>query len=241
MTLLELLKDLTYGELAQFKIGNLIPGEHESEPDPTRYDQLTSAINLGLKEIYKRFFLASREIYIQQHEEIATYVLSSKYAQTNTASPIPIEDRYIMDTVDAPFLDDTLKIEEVYDEEGNIIPLNDITEELSIYTPSYRSIQIPYPNDENTLSVQYRATHPKVIYSKGMDPADVEIALPNSLHEALLYYVAARFASSQGGDQGQEGSDYYQKFKNSCDLVAKEGLEVQGEPGDWRFDQGGWV
>ena len=241
MTLLDLLKDLTYGELAQYKIGNLIPGEHESEPDPTRYDQLTSAVNLGLKEIYKRFFLASREIYIQQHEEIATYVLSKRYAQTNTDSDIPIEDRYIMDSVDKPFLDDTLKIEEVYDEEGNIIPMNDITEELSVFTPTYRSVQIPYPNDDNTMSIQYRACHAKITYVKGMDPEAIEIELPNSLHEALLYYVAGRFASSLGGDQGQEGSDYYQKFKNSCDLVGKEGLEVQGEPGDWRFDQGGWV
>ena len=241
MTLLDLLKDLTYGELAQFKLGNLIPGEFESEPDPTRYAQFTSAINLGLKEIYKRFFLASREIYIQQREEISTYILSSKYAQTNTDSPIPIEDRYIMDTVDAPFKDDTLKIEEVYDEEGNIIPMNDITEELSVFTPNYRSIQVPYPSDDNTMAVQYRATHVRIEYVKGMDPADIEVALPNSLHEALLYYVASRFASSMSGDQGQEGNDYYQRFKNSCDLVAKEGLEVQGEPGDWRFDQTGWV
>lgn len=241
MTLLDLLKDLSYGELAQFKLGNLIPGEFESEPDPTRYAQFCSAINLGLKEIYKRFFLASREIYIQQHAEISTYYLSKKYAQTNTASPIPIADRYIMDSVDAPFLDDTLKIEEVYDEEGNILPMNDISEALSVYTPTYRSIQIPYPNDENTFAVQYRATHPKIEYTAGMDPADIEIELPNSLHEALLYYVASRFTSSISGDAGQEGNDYYQKFKNSCNQVNELGLEVQGEPGDWRFDQKGWV
>lgn len=239
MTLLDLMKDLTYGELAQFNIGNLITGEFESEPDPTRYEQLISAINLGLKEIYKRFFLSSKEIYIQQYAQISTYVLSSKYAQTNVASLEPI--KYIMDTPEKPFLDDVLKIEEVYDEEGNILPMNDITEDLSVFTPNYRSIQIPYPDDANTMAVQYRASHPRIVYTKGMDPADVEIELPNSLHEALLYYVASRFATSISGDQGAEGSDYFQKFNASCDKVDELGLEVQAEPGDWRFDQAGWV
>lgn len=239
MTLLELLKDLTYGELSQLKIGNLLPGEDQSEPDPTRYEQIMSHINMGLKEIYKRFFLLSREVYIQQYEQISVYTLSSKYAQTNTASLEPI--KYIMDTVDAPFLDDTLKIEEVYDEDGNRLPLNDITEVTSIYTPSYRSIQIPEPNNENTLSVQYRACHPRVIYTPDMDPADIEIVLPNSLHEALLYYVASRGFSALGGDQGQEGGDYYKKFENSCRMVDELGLEIQAEPGIWRFDDAGWV
>jgi len=239
ITLLDLMKDLSYGELAQFKIGGLKPGEFDSEPDPTRYEQLISAVNLGLKEIYKRFFLSSKEIYIQQYTQIATYVLSSRYAQTNIASVEPI--KYIMDTVDRPFLDDVLKIEEVYDEEGNKLPINDITEDLSVFTPNYRSVQVPYPDDANTMAVQYRASHPRIIYTRALLPADVEIELPNSLHEALLLYIASRFATSIGGDQGNEGNDYFQKFEASCNKVDELGLEVQGEPGDWRFDQAGWV
>lgn len=239
MMLLDLMKDLTYGELAQFKIGEFIPGEFESAPDPTRYEQLISAVNLGLKEIYKRFFLSSKEIYIQQYEQISTYILSSAYAQSNVAST---EDpKYIMDTAALPFEDDILKIEEVYDEEGNKLPLNDITEDLSVFTPNYRSIQVPYPDNENTMSVQYRASHPRIVYTADIDPATVEILLPNSLHEALLYYVASRFAASLGHDQGNEGQQYYQKFIASCKMVEELGLEVQGEPGDWRFDARGWV
>jgi len=239
MTLLELMKDLTYGELAQFKIGNLLPGERDSEPDPTRYEQLISHINLGLLAIYKRFFLSSKEIYIQQYSQIATYVLSSKYAQTNIASAEPI--KYIMDTVQNPFLDDVLKIEEVYDEEGNKLPMNDVTEDLSVFTPNYRSVQVPYPVDANTMAVQYRAAHPKIIYTRDINPAEIEVEVPNSLHEALLYYVASRYATSVGGDGGNEGNTYFQKFEDSCNKVDEYGLEVQAEPGDWRFDQGGWV
>jgi len=239
MTLIDLLKDLTYGELAQLKIGELIPGEHQSEPDPTRYEQLISHVNLGLKEIYKRFFLLSREIYIELHEEIAIYMLDSRFAVTNTAS---IEDpKYIIDTVAAPFVDDVLKIEEVYDEAGNKLPMNDVTEPLSVYTPSYRTIQVPFPNDNITYSVQYRATHPKLIYTLDIDPSTVDIALPNSLHEALLYYVASRAFSSLDGDGGILGNQYFTRFENSVNNVDNLGLEVQAEPGDWRFDNHGWV
>lgn len=243
MTLQELLKDLTYGELARLKLGGLIPGgDFEAEVDPSRYEQLLTHINMGLKEIYKRFFLLSREIYVEEQEEIAVYTLSRKYAQSNTASTIPIEDRYIADSVDQPFLDDVLKIEEVYDEGGNKLPLNDITEELSIFTPSYRSIQIPYPKAGNTMAVQYRACHPKVEYDAALEPEDVELAVPNSLHEALLFYVASRAWKAKGGETGMaESIAYFQQFQNSCDLVEKEGLEVQGEPGIWRFDERGWV
>jgi hypothetical protein len=241
MNLLELLQDLTYGELAALEMGKFIPGEPESQPDPTSYAQLTSHINLGLKEIYKRFFLLSREIYIELREETSIYMLHSKYAQTNTDSLIPIEDRYIMDTDADPFTDDCLKIEEVYDEAGVHLPMNDINEETSIHTPSYRTIQVPYPNDDITYAVQYRACNTKIEYTADMDPSMIDLPVPNSLHEALLYYVASRAYTSLGGDGGIEGNDYFQRFENSCAKVSELGLEVQTEPVNWRFDENGWV
>jgi hypothetical protein len=237
MNLLELLQDLTYGELSSLKIGQFIPGEPESQPDPTRYAQLTSWINLGLLEIYKRFFLSSREIYIELHEEIATYMLHSKYSVTSgTEDPL-----YIIDTVDAPFVNDCLKIEEVYDEEGNKLPLNDMNDETSAFTPSYRTIQVPYPNDDITYAVQYRASHPRIVYTIDMDPALIDLAVPNSLHEALLYYIASRAYRAMGGESTVTGHEYFQLFEASCAKVDELGLEVQTEQHNWRFDEYGWV
>ena len=236
-TLLDIMKDLTYGEFAQLAIGNMIPGETESEPDPENYEKLIRHINMGLTEIYKRFFLLSREVDIQQHEEISTYLLHSKYSVTVGTEPT----LYVRDTIDEPFLDDILKIEEVYDEGGDKYFLNDVSEDLSLYTPSYRSIQVPYPDDDVTMSVQYRANHPKIIYAANMEPEDIDVSVPNSLYEALLYYVASRVFASLGGDGGVESNDYFQRFENSCRKVDELGLEVQAEPGDWRFDTHGWV
>ena len=236
MTLLDILKDLTYGELAGLAIGNLLPGEFDNEPDPHEYEQIVSHINLGLKEIYKRFFLRSREIEIQEYEQFTSYKLHSDFAQSNVASLEPI--KYIIDTVDDPFQDDILKIEEVYDEEGTKLSMNDITDEYSVFTPAYNIVQIPYPNNANTFSVQYRACHPKVPVTLTTDPDTVEIELPNSLHIALLQYVGYR---ANLRTNPERSADYWQQFEKTCAHVERLGLEVQGEPGDWRFDEHGWV
>lgn len=236
MILQSILKDLTYGELQGLRIGNLLPGEGESEPDPHQYEQIISYINLGLTEIYKRFFLRSVEIYVQEHQEIATYLLHSDFAQSNVVS---VEDpKYIMDTPELPFQDDILKIEEVYDEAGVKIALNDISDEYSIYTPTYRSIQVPYPDDNTTIAVQYRANHPRISANVTTEAADIEVAIPNSLYEALLYFVGSR---AHRPINPEKSADYWQMFKRSVDDVERLGLEVQGEPGDWRFDAHGWV
>ena len=239
ITLDQIFRDLSYGELAQTAIGAFNPEEYESAPDPRHYAKLTSFVNQGLLALYKRFFLSSKEIYIQQYEQIATYVLDSKYAQSNVASAEPI--KFIMDSVANPFQDDILKIEECYDEEGNKLFLNDVTEDLSIMTPNFKSIQIPYPNEFNTVAVQYRAAHPRIVYSTALDPTAEEIMLPLSLYEPLLNFVAYKVMMNTGVDGEAAAINYYQMFDQGCKLVEELGLEVQGEPGIWRFDDMGWV
>lgn len=149
--------------------------------------------------------------------------------------------KYITDTAENPFQDDILKIEQVYDELGNLLFLNDSDEPLSVFTPDYRSIQVPWPNDYNAVAVQYRADHPTLVYTQGMDPSEIEVSVPNSLKEALIYYIASRAFGALGGDQGTEGHDYWQKFTASCLQVGKDGLYIQTEPTNCRFDRGGWI
>lgn len=197
-----------------------------------------SHINRALTKIYSRFLLSSKEIYIEQDESIAEYILDSRYAQTNTASLEPI--KYIADSVAYPFEDDVLKIEQCFDEEGGLLFLNDPTECFSIYTPSFRSLQMPYPNDFNVVAVQYRASHPRLTYTPDEDAETIEVAVPESLYEALLYYVAYR-ASPQpiGGVDGAQ--TFLQLYEQACQAVEKQGLYIQAETANWRFDAKGWV
>jgi len=240
MTLADLFNDMTYGELSNIFLGGFNPVQAESEPDPQKYAQLIAAVNMGLNQLYKEFFLRSEEHYIQLYEQISTYKLHSDYAQTNLASAEPI--KYIMDTAENPFQDNVLKIEEVYDEDGLKLSLNDVTDDLSIFTPAFNKIQVPYPEDGMTIAVQFRATHPRIVYTgPTFDPETIEIELPNALKEALQLYTAGRFYRAIGGDKAVEADNYFQLYKDSIQVVKNEGLEVQGEPGDWRFDTHGWV
>ena len=240
MTLKDIFKDLSYGELSGLSIGNLIPDDNESEPDPKSYKQIISHINRALTKIYSRFLLSSKETYIQQSEEIAEYILDRRYAQSNTDSDIALADRYVADSAATPFQDDVLKIEQCYDELGNLLFMNDPTEDLSIYTPSYRSIQVPYPNNWNVIGVQYRAAHPKLTWTPNEDAEGVLVAVPESLYEALLYYVAYR-ASPQpiGGVDGAQ--TFLQLYELACQGVENQGLYIQAEWTNWRFDNAGWV
>lgn len=242
MKLIDLFTDLTYGDLWNLWLGGFNPTHPESEPDPVKYAQLVAAVNAGLNQLYIEFFLRSEEHYVALNQAQTTYKLHSDYAQTNTASAIPIEDRYIMDTAEFPFVDNVLKIEEVYDEDGVKLPLNDTTEDLSVYTPAYNTIQVPYPEDGMTISVQFRATHPRIVYTDitTFDPDTIEIELPNSLKDALVYYVASRLLRPMGGERTVEADNYFNLYKDAINITKTEGLETQGETLGSKFEDRGW-
>lgn len=239
MTLADIFEHLTYGELSQLAIGGLIPSDDTSQPLPKDHAKIMSHINVALKELYKRFFLASKEVIIQQYDHIETYVLDYKYAETNKASSEPY--KYIIDSVFDPFLDDVLKIEQIFDEDGRGLFLNDRTEPWSLFTPTYRSIQIPYPMQSNNLNIQYRASHPTLKYVPGMSPEDIEIMIPDGLLEPLLLYIAHRAFGTLNVDQNAEGNNYLQKFEASCQRITTLGLQVTPEYGNHRLDNSGWV
>lgn len=239
ITLQQIFDDLTYGYLAQTSLGDFDADEYESSPDPRNYAQLTSYVNQGLLELYKRFFLSSKEIDIQQYEQITSYILDSKYAVSNVASVEPV--KWIEDSSDYPFQDDILKIEEVYDEEGNKLPLNKDDDEDSVFTPNYKTIQISEPNANNMVSVQYRAAHPRIEYAVDFDPETEEIMLPLSLYDALLQYVAFKVFQNTGLGGEAKSSSFYQMFEKSCMQVEEYGLEVQTDTtADARFVERGW-
>ena len=239
MNLQDVFTALTYGELKSLSLGNFCPEDYESAPDPQQYAQIMSHITLGLTELHKRFWLRTEELYIQQYAHIQNYNLTWPYAATNTDSSETY--KYILDTAENPFTDNVLKVEECYNEIGEPIPLNNAKDDESLFTPTFRSIQVPNPVSANVLAVQYRADHPKLVYERGMDPADVDIGLPRGLLEALLYYVGMRNFSGINMDDNHEGNNYLKKFDASCKQYKLEGLNIQPEVDNNNFDARGWI
>lgn len=234
ITLYDILTDLTYGEFQHLKIGNLLTTEHESEPDTRAYAQFTSNLNKALTAIHTAFPLRFQEVDVQLNEEITDYYLTYAYASSNTESTKPV--RYIMDTEMEPFEDNVLKIEEVYTEIGELCYLNDVEQELSVFSPQGNKIQVPWPNDWNIISVQYRAGHPKIVYEYGMDPREIELEINEQFIEPLLFYVASRMQTGL-----PDGVSFWSKYQNRVKTLKDEGVYPQAEQSNKRFENKGFV
>lgn len=240
MTLQDVFEYLTFGELQSVVLGN----SQEQEISPEHYRNVIAHVNLALKEIYKRFWLSSKQFYLQLYPHIYDYELDKKYAITNITSPEIY--KYIIDSAESPFINDLLKIEQVFNQDAEELSLNDLTQDLSLFTPTYKTIQTPPVFKANYtdsfIIVHYRAAHENIIYTSGMNPANIEIFIPDGLLEALLAYIGYRAQVAIGGPEAQqEAMLYQQRFEISCDKARERGMEVTTNYTNTKLDTNGWV
>jgi len=220
------------------------------------YPRVIPAINLALSELYKRFDLKRSEVVVQQYDQITMYKLDSRFAVTNVNSNEPI--KYIEDSQYFPFQDDVLKIERVFNEEGEQLYLNQenayTTPESglgsefygsdkywSVHIPSYNVVQVPYPDSANQMIITYRAKHP-TISSTITDPSIVNVDLPESLLEALLLYIGSRVNINRGTELSlAEGQLQMAKFEASISKITEMGIINSDDTENSKLDSRGWV
>lgn len=234
MLLSELFEQLTHGELSQLdKATNEGLGI-----TPESYPFIVAHVNMALTSLYKIFPLRMQEAIIQQEESIATYFLAKKFA-VNGGSNEPI--KYLLDTVNAPFVDNVLRIDEVVNEAGDTILLNDVMEPTSIHTPNYNSILVPDPVQGELLSVLYRADHDPILV-EGLIPNTYDLGIPNTLMEPLLFYIAFRaYASSPPIDGVSQSIGFLNKFEASIKRIKDLDLINEDEQPNRKFSDRGWV
>lgn len=235
MTLQDIFDELTHGELFSLHMG----GTHQGGVPAEEYPRVASHVNLGLKSIYSRFWLRSREVIIQLYDHIQIYTLDSRYAITNKLSPEKI--KYIIDSEWDKFDDDVLKIETVHDEGGREMFLNDKSEPWSVYTPSYNQIQIPFPERHNSMTVHYRGSHRRITCPVDGDPKSIQVDIPEPLLEALLLFVGARAGAPTGTQTEPENTIYMQQYEAVCRKIEKSGLYVEPFLGNTRLEANGWI
>jgi len=247
MLLSDLFDQLTYGELSQLEMG----GVDEVGIESKDYKRIIPHINLALTELHKRFLIRKEEVVLDCFDHIEDYTLHSRFAVTNTASPEPY--KYIHDSEYEPFQDNVIKIEKVFNEDGQELYLDEtdpyiIRTELnlttqkrwSVHTLNYNTIQIPYPMHENALFVEYRAEHEKIQIA-GLDPTKVEVKIPSYLLEPLLLYIAGRVYSNLGGNSAQEGIAYMGRFEASVATIDRLNLVNKANATNQKLEVNGWV
>ena len=236
MKLLGVLNKLASGELSQTAIGGT------GGIQPAHYLQMINHVNLGLMDIYKRFDLKKGIAIIQQYDHIQTYKLHPDFAETNTES---LElYRYIMDSKEEPFLDDVISIERVFNEYGVECPLNDDMDYASLHTPTQTSIQIPLPEAENAIMVEYRASHPEIpdiTTEEAMGAYELE--LPHAYLEPLMAYVASRVFAPIIDPQSpiNESKDYLIKYELACQRITELAIPNIANNTKSHVRRNGWV
>jgi len=248
MKLKEIFDQLTQGELSQISFAG---GEAGSMTE-AGWGKVLPHINLGLMALFKRFRLKEGKLRITLIDSKTDYKLHSSYSVNSLL--LPLETKYIQDTVGDPFLDDILKVEQVITEDSYELDLNNRDELYSIMTPNPTLLRVPaemvpptidIPDEfkTSTLDVVYRASHPIInLPLLGDNPGAYEVNLPYTHLEALLLFVASRVNNPIGmTNEFHAGNNYAAKYEKAClDLELQNYQVDQGSQGT-RFQRNGWV
>jgi len=249
MNLQEIFDQLTYGELSQLSMGGGEPGVI----DVTNYPRVLAHVNLGLTALYKRFPLKEGRLSLQLTAGLLTYNINNKFALSNEGSVEPV--KYLLDTVTSPFANDVLKIERVLTDDGAELPINDLSNVYSVFTPTATALCVPadivaqvfeLPDWLKTdkLELVYRANHPKItIGLTAFDPTATELELPDSHLEPLLLFVASRAMTPMGAGQfeGLAGNNYFAKYEQACQHIELMNLRVDQGSQNTRLRNSGWA
>ena len=236
MKLTEIFHILEQGELqGQTSLIDTVTGVR-----PENYEKVISYVNLALTNLYERFNIKLGDSYILMLPGVSEYHLDSKYAVANPNGHPSV--RYILDSTENPYKDNALKIIEAFTEIGEPLPINDRTEEKSIFTPSQLSVQIPWKNDGDVINIVYRAAPGVIRLSEYDDIGDIEVDIPRTYLEPLLYFIAHRHFASVGGKSGTPTSQgYYQKFLARVQEIELNGIQNKDNSASTDFQRGGWV
>jgi len=156
-------------------------------------DAIISFLNLALIDVYSQFNILTEEQTITMEKDKTRYPLSENSFSVTT----------------------------VYNEEGERLPLNDINNDLSVFTPAPYILHIPVPVEGKRLSVMITVA-PPFVTSSNLDTLD--FIVPPQLLEPLTTYVGYRAYISMNGDQNTENSSHYNRYLRACNDVRKRGL-----------------
>jgi len=236
MKLSEIFAQLTYGEFSQLSLG----GAEEEGIALSNYAKVAAHINLGLIALYKRFTLKEGRVSFNLEADRTYYKLST---EENVS--------FIADPALPAFADDILKIEQVRTADDFELPLNDSSNKYSCFTPDATTLRIPLdivnldsdvPDEyiTSSLTVVYRASHPLLVVTEATNLSQVNIELPYSHLEPLLYFVASRVHNPIGmTNEFHAGNSYAAKYEQACMLLDVKNLQIdQGSENTKLRDRG---
>ena len=152
------------------------------------------------------------------------------------------------------FKDDIYKIERVYTDSGYELSLNNETDEWSCFTPNLTTLVVPQrivnkdrdiPDELKTDSIKivYRANHPHIAYEPNtFNPSLIELELPPSHLEPLLYFIASRINNPIGMTaEFHAGNSYAAKYEKACQELEMHNIRIDHGKQNNKLVMRGWV
>ena len=216
-TVEELLSRLAYGEFKNLAL----PAENESGVIKDKFiPMILNHANSGLIKLGGKFVLKQKELILVTVTPITKYYLRKEYAALNNAFSTT---KYIDDSLLYPFDEDILRVLNIYDETGKLIPLNDRNLENSINTYENDCLQVPTYYIGTRLSVIYQAKHTKL----SIDALDQEIQIPFYLESALQSYIAGKVLSNMNSPEATaKGQEHMLEYERICSEIEEKDLLI---------------
>lgn len=239
MQISELFRQLSLGELSNLSIS----GEGSGTIVPEQHEKVILHTQTALDRLYGLFLLLEKPLTVTPLTGQIRYPLLARYSTYGRADTDPVVTPYIIDTADAPFTEDVIKILSATDQDGRIIPLNDDVAGVTVFTPSPEVIQLPKtipPHRTLTLlDMTYQAKHPR------LDPTDYEqeFQIPTVLLSALRVHVAYSVYSFMNGEANAAKAAEHMSMFNALvqDITSKELVSSTSITSNDRFSRNGWT
>ena len=241
MQLDALIEDIVMGYVSNSSLGTTISNELDDLNNPDAPDiykallgKMIKAINMGMKKIYSELPLAEEEIFVYTNPSMDKYLLTTEHA--DYAGKDSDSQKWIADSKFVPFRDNIIECLYVADGYGARLHSNDLNATWGVQFPAYNIIQVPFSEDGVTLSVTYKASHPKVQYSRNRDVelssgsngyinTSMEIELPIYLQNALCAFVASKYYQSIESQEAlAQAQLYYAEFLADIETVRVQQL-----------------
>ena len=233
MTLLELFRRLSLGELSNLSIGN----DGQGTISETGKPRVVMYANEGLQRLYTRFILKEKQLIVETKSHIASYNLRPAHAFSNISDANTAEC-YILDTEDEPFTGDIIKVLEAEDNLGREYVLNEDGNPNSLFTPQHDVLQVPYPFCGQAIGINYQAKHAELL---GED--DEQIELPSFLVGALTAYIGHKIYGDKNTQEAAYASQRHQaSYEALCaDAEARDLLNTTRSSISSKFQDNGWI
>ena len=228
-------------ELINTELADLSIGKPKWSKGPVNYKRLISSVYFAATDLHKRFLINQEEVLIETSENETMYVLKSEFAMSNTASTAA---KYIIDSEDLPFNPNIIKVQQAFNAFGEMLPINDLNNPWSLFTPKPNVIQLPYVSRNTAqFSVVCRTDERKPVFVNYGSVEGVELDIPVTFLEPLILYAAGRIYSSRGAtNEGiNEGASFMARYEQSCARIERYGLTNRDSPSNLRLIQKGWV